>query len=66
MTPITPGGVVIYDVVNETFEEEASTGDFTFVTQYSTCVMSEKGKIATVVQDEHKNKLILTYARKDK
>ena len=49
MTPQSPGGVVVYDVVDETLTEVASTDNFTFISQFSTCLKSRNGKIATVV-----------------
>lgn len=66
VTPQSPGGVVVYDVVNETITEEASTADFNFICQYSTtCTQSGEGEIAAVVQDEFSNQLVVTFAKGD-
>ena len=63
MTPYTPGGVAIYNIVKETISEVASTADFTFLSKYNTCSIYRQGQIAAVVQDQFRNNLIVTYTR---
>ena len=65
MRPKSPGAVVIYDVVEETLSEVASIEDFEFVSQLSTCIMSRKGQVSTVVQDKLSNQLVVTYDQGD-
>ena len=55
MRPKSPGGVVIYDVVEETFKEVASTAGFTFVTQSCNSTMDRNGQVSTIVQDKLSN-----------
>ena len=49
MTPYTPGGVAIYDVVTGNVTDVASTEGFAFVSQISTCTFTKKGQIAMIV-----------------
>ena len=51
MTPYTPGGVEIYNVVTKKLTNVADTAGFAFVSQVSTCRMIKKGKIAAIVLD---------------
>ena len=49
MTPYTPGGIAIYDVVTGNVADVAEVAGFAFVCQISTCVLTKKGQVAAIV-----------------
>ena len=49
MTPYTPGGVAIYNIVTGNVTDVAEISGFAFVSQISTCTISKKGQIAAIV-----------------
>ena len=63
LDPQTTRGVAIYDVVNGTITDVASTADFTGISESKACSTSRRGQIAALFKDEFNNSLIMTYTK---
>ena len=61
--PQTTRGVTIYDVVDETITDVASTADFTGIGYNNACSTSRRGQIAGLFTDDFNNTLIMTYTK---
>ena len=64
MTPLTVGGVAVYDVAQNKVTNVASTG-LKFATEYNTCITASQGKIVALVSAQNGSKKIVSYSKGD-